>query len=299
MSIFRFANASALDAQLETPLRGVVLTFSGSKRQKQKIEQCNMAVKPRRAYTKAGPSSATRARAAARTSAADMSRQAYYAMRRAQTSNRRPADFRPVGHEIKAVDVAIQNAFRLPATNSCNLLNGIQTGAAFFNRVGSRVELKNLHIRGQITNAATATVTMLRMIVVYDRQPTGALPTVSDLLQSRDQTGAATNPGSAEINLDNRDRFSIIRDMQLYAPPVTNTAGVLTNGPQFPGNDDQQWDVNEFIKLRGLGTHYKSSSNPCTIADIATGALYCFFVTNLSDNTWQFSGNFRLRYRDT
>lgn len=209
-----------------------------------------------------------------------------------------PAAFFPMGSEIKAIDIAIAQAFRLPATNSCNLVNGIQTGAAFYNRVGSRVEMKNLHIRGQITYAATATVAMLRMMVVYDRQPTGALPVVSDIIQTRDQTGAATTSGSSEINLDNRDRFSIIRDMQFYQPPVTYTAGVLTNGPQFPGNDNQQWDVNEFIRLRELGTHFKSSSNPTTIADIATGALYIYFITNGSDNTVQFQGGIRLRYHD-
>lgn len=216
----------------------------------------------------------------------------------AASAMRVPAYFSSSGAEIKAIDIPTQQAFRLPATNSCNLLNGVQTGAAFYNRVGSRIEMKNLHIRGQVVVAATATVSMLRLIVVYDRQPTGALPIVADVLQSRDQTGAATSSGSSEINLDNRDRFAIVRDMQLYAPPVTYTAGVLTNGPQFPGNDDQQWDINEFIKLRGLITHYKSSSNPTTIADIATGALYAYFVCNGSDNTWQFTGGFRLRYGD-
>lgn len=221
-----------------------------------------------------------------------------YATRPRMAIYRPPATMVLTGSEIKAIDIPTQQAFRLPATNSCNLLNGIQTGAAFFNRIGSRIEMRNLHIRGQVVLAATATVSMLRLLIVYDRQPTGALPVVSDLLQSRDQTGTATTSGSSEINLDNRDRFTIIRDMQLYAPPATFTAGVLTNGPQFPGNDDQQWDINEFIKLRGLTTHYKSSSNPTTIADISTGALYAYFVANGSDNTWQFSGGFRLRYAD-
>jgi len=131
----------------------------------------------------------------------------------------------------------------------------------------------------------------------YDRQPTGALPAVSDILQSRDQTGAATNNGTSEINLDNRDRFQIVRDMQYYVPAATFTAGVMTNGPQFPGQDDQQWDVNEFIKLKELSTHFKSSTNPTAIADIATGALYAVFVS-VGDNIMQFSGGFRLRYND-
>lgn len=209
-----------------------------------------------------------------------------------------PASFFTTGAEIKAIDIpSTDYPFRLPATNSTILLNGVQTGAGFFNRVGSRIEMKNLHIRGNVNNKATATSGQGRLIIVYDRQPTGALPAISDILQARDQTGAATTATVSEINLDNRDRFTIVRDMQFYLPPCTNTAGVLTNGPQFPGQDDQQFDINTFIKLKGLACHFKSSSNPTTIADIATGALYACFVGN-PDNTWQASVQFRLRYND-
>jgi len=211
-----------------------------------------------------------------------------------------PAAWQPSGQEIKAIDGAFTNyTFRTPAAASnIVLLNGVQTGAAFYNRVGSRVEMKNLHLRGYLYNAATSLTTNLRLLVIYDRQPTGGLPTISDILQSRDQTGATATTGDSEINLDNRDRFVILRDKQFYAPSCTNTAGVLTNGPQFPGNDDGQWDINIFIKLKGLGTHYKSSSNPTTIADISTGAMYMCFVASQSDSCWSANLQYRLRYED-
>lgn len=210
-----------------------------------------------------------------------------------------PAAWQPTRSEIKAVDGSFQNyLFRVPsAATNVTLMNGVQTGAAFYNRVGSRIEMKSIHLRGYIYNAATSITTNLRLIVVYDRQPTGALPTIADLLQSRDQTGATTTVGDSEINLDNRDRFLIVRDKQYYAPPVTNTAGVLSNGPSFPSTD-QEWDVNEFIKLKGLGTHFKSSSNPTAIADISTGALYCFFVATQSDSCWATNIMWRLRFED-
>lgn len=238
-------------------------------------------------------------RRAARTSAVANRRMFEQAYRDLYIAPSVPAVFTASGAEIKAIDIASTNyLFRAPATASnIILLNGIQTGAAFYNRVGSRVEMRNLHIRGQVTNAATSTSCMLRLLIVYDRQPTGALPVISDILQSRDQVGTATTGGISEINLDNRDRFAILRDMQYYAPSCTNTAGVLTNGPQFPGQDNQQWDVNEFIKLKSLGTHYKSSTNPSVIADIATGALYACFVATV-DATWQAGVGFRLRYDD-
>lgn len=114
--------------------------------------------------------------------------------------------WQPTGAEIKAIDIATNSyLFRVPATASnIILLNGVQTGTGFFNRVGSRVEMKNLHIRGLCYNNLTSTTGNLRLLIIYDRQPTGALPVISDILQSRDQTGTASTAVNSEINLDNR-----------------------------------------------------------------------------------------------
>lgn len=211
-----------------------------------------------------------------------------------------PGVFRATGSEIKAIDIANASyAFKAIATPpTMTLLNGVQVGAAFYQRIGSRIEMRNLHIRGNIVNLATAAAnTYLRMIVYYDRQPNAGAVAITDLLQSRDQTGAAATTAVSEINLDQRDRFVIIRDKQWHGPSVTNTAGVQTNGPSFPGQD-QEWDINEFIKLKDLTTHYKSSSNPTTIADINTGALFVTFVTDSNDSAWAAAVGFRLRFND-
>jgi len=211
-----------------------------------------------------------------------------------------PGNFVPTGAEIKAIDIALAayNLKQPSVASNIILLNGIQAGTGFFNRVGARTEMKNLHIRGIIQNQATSVQESLaRILIVYDRQPVGALPIIADILQSRSQVGTASTSGMSEINLDNRDRFVIIRDMEFFLPTCTNTAGVLTNGPAFPG-DGTPFEINEFIKLRGLGTHYKSTSNPTTIADIATGSLYAAFVSEGTDATWTATVGFRLRYND-
>lgn len=211
-----------------------------------------------------------------------------------------PAAFQPTGSEIKAIDIPnASHVFRSTAvTTNVILLNGVQTGAGFFNRVGSRVEMKNLHIRGNIEPIATSTPSCMRMIIVYDRQPTGALPVISELIQARDQDGNPTTQGYAEINLDNRDRFQILRDIQLFVSSLTFVGAQES----FIGVQDGTvcYAINEFIKLKGLGTHYNSTASPVTIANIATGALYCFFLNgaNGTDSSWQFTGQFRLRYND-
>lgn len=211
-----------------------------------------------------------------------------------------PSAVIPRGPEIKGIDIPQTTyLFRGPATASnVILLNGIQTGTGLFNRIGDRIEMINLHIRGFIYNNATSTTSQGRMLIVYDRGPTGALPTIQTITASTDQTGATATTGVSEINLSQRGRFSIIRDMSYYFPPCTNTAGVLTNGPSYPSTEDQQFDVNEFIRLKNIGTMYSGTANPCTIANISVGALYAVFTSSGTDSAWGFNGGFRLRYGD-
>lgn len=208
------------------------------------------------------------------------------------------AAWNPTSQEIKAVDIEEQvYLFRDPNTASnIILLNGIQAGTGFYNRVGSRVEMKNLQMNGFIGPAAAATAanpSMLRILIVYDRQPKGALPTISDILQDRNQVGTALTGGLSHVNLDNRDRFIILRDLRWYTPTVT--AGVVSGVSSGVG---EPWTWSMFLKLKGLGTHYNSTADPCTIANISTGALYACFVTETNDSDWNVEADFRLRYDD-
>jgi len=157
--------------------------------------------------------------------------------------------------------------------------------------------MKSLHLRGYIRNMSTCIDDVGRILVVYDRQPNQAFPNMADLIQSRDQTGATANTGVSPINLDQRDRFIMLRDYQVYLPAVTNTAGVLTNGLGYQANGNPH-EFSMFIKLKGLLTHYKSSSNPTTIGDISSGGLYVLCLCFNDDNKWrcQFTG--RLRFDD-
>lgn len=209
-----------------------------------------------------------------------------------------PAILRSSAGEIKCIDIVTTNSpFQLAATPPViTLLNGIQTGSGFFNRVGAKIEMLNLHIRGFVTNVTTSLQDFGRIVVVYDRQPNGAIPTVSDILQTRSQTGAATNSGYSEINLDQRDRFQIIRDYEVHLPACTNTAGVLTNVSYV--SMDEKYAVNLFIPLTNMVTHFKSSSNPTTITDINTGALYLFCLDAIGAGNWSFFWQARLRYND-
>ena len=76
---------------------------------------------------------------------------------------------------------------------------------------------------------SNSSATYARLLVVYDKQPNGALPTYATVMQTRDNAGAASNTAFSDPNFDNKERFTILRDTTFVLPSVTNTVGVLTN----------------------------------------------------------------------
>ncbi|CAF4696889.1 unnamed protein product, partial [Rotaria socialis] len=120
-------------------------------------------------------------------------------------------------------------------------------------------------------NLATALQTYGRLLVIYDKQPNGALPTYATVMQTRNSAGTASNTAFSDPNFDNKERFTILRDITMVLPSVTNTAGVLTNigFDQQSKNDINAFNIDIYIKLKGLHTAYTGAT--AGIADISTG----------------------------
>ena len=139
-------------------------------------------------------------------------------------------------------------------------------------------------MKGQILNLATAVQAYARLLVVYDKQPNGALPTYATVMQTRDNAGAATNTAFSDPNFDNKERFTILRDTTFVLPSVTNTVGVLTNVgfDQGTKNDINIFNVDMYIKLKGLHTSYTGAT--AGIADISTGSLFFGVIIPRSSN---------------
>lgn len=217
--------------------------------------------------------------------------------------------------EIKALVVSNTTAapggaaLAINSTGSIIPLNLIQAGSSFFNRVGRKVEMKSLLIeitlRPVVAARSTASDTA-RILVVYDRQTNGALPAISDILQDTEQNGTNTTQANSNINLNNRDRFQIIRDIRMCLPAITNAAtGVPTAAwptlIQGTASGGQGALVREFIKLGELCTQFRADSSPAVIGDIATGALYLITFSEQAAGAEGFSAvswNARLRYHD-
>lgn len=204
------------------------------------------------------------------------------------------------GPEIKWVDVPSATAnFRASGTPpaAISLFTPLQ-GAAGFNRIGQKVILKSLRVRGYVQAGATSTPDFGRIIVVYDKQANAALPNWADLITSISAAGAATTDTLAGINMSNRNRFIVLADEQLWLPSVTYTAGVLTNVGSLNTTDKNpsMFNFDRFIKLRDMETHF-NNANGGTFADIQTGSLNMFLVSG-NDAKYFMTYNARVRFAD-
>lgn len=227
-----------------------------------------------------------------------------------------PASLSSVSREVKALVVSRTSTvpagaqLNINTTGSIIPLNMIQTGSSFFNRIGRKIEMKSLQLEVNVTPVSAARTSVsdtARFLIVYDRQTNGALPTLSDMFQDTDQGGNNTSDAQSNINLNNRDRFMIVRDYRVMLPAITNT---VTGVPSayFPSvyhstNKDgfEGAHVKDYVKLKGLVTQYKADSTPAVIGDIATGALYLVTFGMLAAGSEGYAihqWNTRLRYYD-
>lgn len=204
-----------------------------------------------------------------------------------------------LGPELKALDVPAAN-YTLNTTAQITPLNLIRTGSTFCNRIGRKIEMQSVRVSGRLNTANTvADEDYFRMMIIYDRQTNGALPAIADILQTTDQATANSTTSQSGINLNNRDRFIILRDLRIVPPSLTSTAGVVTNlGITDPISRLSNFDF--FVKLKGLLTQYKADSAPAVIGDIASGGLYLVTYGGKASGSEGFSCilESRLRYLD-
>lgn len=170
---------------------------------------------------------------------------------------RAPLSGRTQTKETGFVDTALAT-YAFDTTGTIVLIPTIAQGASVNQRVGKKVALKSLQCRGTVNNGTTATVTDNAFLVVYDKRPTGALPAITDILNTAN---------SASMNNDaNSGRFRILK----------RTDFILTGNSTSPATGNEAMDASFFLDLKGLPLIFKAAATGA-IADIEEGALY--FVT--------------------
>lgn len=200
---------------------------------------------------------------------------------------------RPLSSEVKGFDVPATSygAYTITAPPTISCLNSIPLGADQYQRVGRKVTNKSLHVKGSIILSSSDALTFLRLIWFYDTQANAASPVISDLLQN--SNSAATTDYLSEVNLNNRDRFKILREMRWYAADTTGI-GAVSQATVAPTATESIIDL--FIPLGGVETMYNGGTNG-DIRDIQTGSLN-FVCLSSSVTTAEIVFNSRLRYSD-
>lgn len=212
--------------------------------------------------------------------------------------------------EVKCIDVIVTNQDLQTGgalTPAWILLNPVQEGTNYCNRVGRKIELVNLQVNLRLlpskmgTANATGAKQRARLVIIYDRQPNGANPASwGTVFTTIPGNGTATPSVDSAPNLDNRERFIVIRDYRWMLPAYSTDA----NGAVISPLTDQvnfSFNVNDFSKkVRGLSTMYGSTANPVTIANVTTGAILLATVSDTSAaGAWSIEGETRIRYKDT
>jgi len=158
------------------------------------------------------------------------------------------------------------------------LVNGLGQGTDATQRLGRKVMLKSIQWRWAQTLASSAAGTAdagraggtVRHVLVYDSQSNGAAPTAADVFQL-DAPKLMTSP----LNLSNRERFKVICDKTMHL-------------------DTESFDTNyrKFFKKCNYPMIF-NSGNAGTIADIQTGGIYGFWM---SDSQATGAGTISARY---
>lgn len=153
--------------------------------------------------------------------------------------------------------------------------------ATFFGRVGSKIVIKSVAIKACFyTTTAATDVGLMRWMLVYDRQPNGAYPAIGDILRSNATAPAGSGAIHDGLNMQNRSRFSVIRDKIMSLDPGSAPVRI----------------VNEFCKGR-WEVEYKGSAGG--VADITTGAMIlCFWYDMCAHVPACASMSTRIRYDD-
>lgn len=185
--------------------------------------------------------------------------------------------------DINATTLAIENA-----TGSPLLLNACIAGSQNFNRIGRKINLRSLQIRCVLTPTdLTTNAQMVRMLLVYDRQTNGAAPTYADVIKSQNIAGTTSSLAGDMVNLDNRDRFEIIRD-KIFSFNFGDSAGYAPS----PGS----YECSEYIRLQDRPTVYNAGAAG-TVGDIQSGSLYIFWISTQAAATGATLQNLTYRTR--
>lgn len=174
---------------------------------------------------------------------------------------------------------AVQNTAGTPIVTQ---LNGIAQGVTTNTRVGNKFVMKGLYYQIGIQCDLTVLATYqeqadnVKIAIVYDKQPNGALPTYATIFTC---AGNTSDPFSLP-NIDYRDRFSILSQDLL---------SICSAGPNA---------INAPIRNVKMNLPTKCIGTSAAITSFETGSLLIVAVAQYSTGDTRVTGSCRLTYTD-
>lgn len=176
-------------------------------------------------------------------------------------------------------------------------LNLIAPGFGSWQRYGRMALNKSVRIRMVLRHALgdvgdTWTSGIIRIALVWDKQPSGTVPTFDQIFGITNSNGVESSSIDSPLRYDNTGRFVVIRDSFHHTPNAQNGTS---------NSDTLSADImyDEYVELRALETNYSGESTPPVIGDISSGALYLIARanTNYTKAQWSIPQGFaRLRF---
>jgi len=192
--------------------------------------------------------------------------------------------FRSLPSELKVNDISVGSGLPQTAAAGFLLLNGIASGTDYNTRVGRQAWIKSIDYRVRVYPGATTNQPggYIRWAIVCDEQPNGTQPAWTDIWAS-----SGINDFG---NLNNRDRFRIIRDKFVTIGGVDMSA----TGAGLNGNQDR------FYKGRAKPNVGVTTFNGTggTYTAINTCALWFVYATDYPGSTFYINARFRVRFVD-
>lgn len=165
-----------------------------------------------------------------------------------------------------------------PGGGSNTPLMVIPEGTGESERVGRKVTLTSIYMRGVLSLATDTSSAMYNLVVLLDTQANGAVPSYADVF--------ADNRSTAHLQLANSNRFVILKR---WVGALTNQT-VLT-GPSFGAAKR----VFKYYKKCNIPLEFSGTNG--TITEIKSNAIYLMWESD-TDDKLTYKADFRLRYSD-
>lgn len=207
----------------------------------------------------------------------------------ARRSEHKYVDFLPTGGAGPVPTQTFLISANLGTNDTIFCVNPMQQGTAYYNRIGRKTKTMSLRLKLNFDYAYSTNLTsyttgnlrnQVRVCVVYDRENTGVIPTFNQIFSQTDAQGTTKTLLTTPLGLTHADRFRILLDETLELNPMsTPTMGdynIGTGATSAVYTTAQAYFLDRFIDCskKEILQAYQSSSNPATIADLSSGAIY-------------------------